>query len=322
MASSATVQAPVPPVEKTFRSYTPEQGSNYAENRMGYHDSLYKVIVGHHTSTGGKMGTLLDVGCGPGTVARELGPQFARAIGLDPAPGMIAAARSIGGFSATHEPIQFHVSTAEELGANLSPAVADASVDIVTAATAAHWFNMPGFWAAAARVLKPGGTVAIWTGSAMYIHPSTPNASRLQAVLKEFRTTHLEPYMAQGNFLGETNYEALPLPWTLEKPMTEFDESSFFRKTWNRRGSLAPGEEFFLGQKTLDMDAIENFFGTVSPVTRWREAHPEDVGTERDVARLARRRIEALLHEAGVKKGKEIVTTGISGVLLMVKKRS
>lgn len=27
----------------------------------------------------------------------------------------------------------------------------------------AHWFDMPKFWAAAAKVLKPGGTVAIWT---------------------------------------------------------------------------------------------------------------------------------------------------------------
>lgn len=28
----------------------------------------------------------------------------------------------------------------------------------------AHWFDMPKFWAAAADVLRPGGTVALWTG--------------------------------------------------------------------------------------------------------------------------------------------------------------
>jgi hypothetical protein len=53
------------------------------------------------------------------------------------------------------------------------------SVDLITAATAvcifeheqsssltsiqAHWFDMPQFWKAAANLLKPGGTVAIWT---------------------------------------------------------------------------------------------------------------------------------------------------------------
>jgi hypothetical protein len=26
-----------------------------------------------------------------------------------------------------------------------------------------HWFDMPKFWAEAAQVVKPGGTVALWT---------------------------------------------------------------------------------------------------------------------------------------------------------------
>jgi trans-aconitate 3-methyltransferase len=27
----------------------------------------------------------------------------------------------------------------------------------------AHWFDMTKFWAEAAKVVKPGGTVALWT---------------------------------------------------------------------------------------------------------------------------------------------------------------
>ncbi|TDZ66054.1 Trans-aconitate 3-methyltransferase [Colletotrichum trifolii] len=318
--SPATLSASIPK-ENTFRVYTPEQGHDYAKGRRGYHQNLYKTIVDHHQSTGGSLDLLLDVGCGPGIVAREFGSQFAHVIGLDPAAGMISAARNLGGASSTSEPIRFEVSTAEELGANLSPPVADSSVDLITAATAAHWFDMPAFWSAAARVLKPGGTVAIWTGNSMYVHPSVPNHERLQAAMQAFRDEHLVPHMAPGNFLGETSYEDLPLPWTLENPIAAFDESTFFRKDWNKDGYVGEGEDFFLGQNIWDMESIEKIMGTVSPVTRWREAHPDLAGTERDVVVMLRRQIESLLHEAGVEEGKEKIVTGVAAVLLMVKKK-
>jgi SAM-dependent methyltransferase len=37
-------------------------------------------------------GRLLDVGCGPGTIARRLAPLFEAVVGLDPDPGMLAEA--------------------------------------------------------------------------------------------------------------------------------------------------------------------------------------------------------------------------------------
>jgi hypothetical protein len=50
--------------EKTFSSYTKDQGANYAKLRRGYHPNLYKTVIDYHTSSGGKLDTLLDVGCG------------------------------------------------------------------------------------------------------------------------------------------------------------------------------------------------------------------------------------------------------------------
>ena len=102
----------------------------------------------------------------------------------------------------------------------------------------------------------------------------------------------LRPFYAPGNLLVRERYAHLDLPWTLAQPVAEFDQSSFFRKDW------VLGEEFFLGQKEVDLDKWEKMMGTASPVTRWREAHPEDCGTERDVLRVSRREIERLLHEA------------------------
>ncbi|KAF4784196.1 methyltransferase domain-containing protein [Colletotrichum scovillei] len=320
MADVATVPAPAP-VEKTFRAYTKEQGATYAKGRLGYDQRIYNYIYDHHVSTGGQTDSLLDIGCGPGTVARELSPRFTRTIALDPSVGMIDAARALGGATSAPEPIRFEVSTAEELGSNLSPPVADASVDLITAATAAHWFDMPGFWAAAARVLKPGGSVAIWTSSSKYIHPSMPNATSMQQILQDFRDEYIQPYMTPGNLIAEKMYETLPMPWDLETPVAEFEESAFLRKDWNKDGTVGPDGEFFLGQKQLSLGHVERLLETVSPVTRWREAHPDDVGTDRDVVKMAVGKLASLLHEAGMEPGKEIITTGVTGALIMVKKK-
>ncbi|EOO00131.1 putative methyltransferase domain-containing protein [Phaeoacremonium minimum UCRPA7] len=235
---------------------------------------------------------------------------------------MISTARSLGGLTSTSEPIRFEVSSAEELGSRLSPPIADGSIDIITAATAAHWFDMDGFWPRAAEVLKPGGTVACWTGSTMRVHPSVPNAADIQVAVDKMFFDHLEAYTVAGNRIGRDLYANLPLPWTINKPVPEFDESTFFRKEWNKGGDLPEGEEFFMGDRTVDLDQLEKALSTASPVTRWREAHPEAVGTEQDILRLLRRQIEKLLREAGVDPGTEIVKGGFAGVLLMIKKQA
>jgi len=36
-------------------------------------------------------------------------------------------------------------------------------VDLVTVASAIHWFDLEKFYAEVRRVVKPGGTVAVWT---------------------------------------------------------------------------------------------------------------------------------------------------------------
>ena len=59
---------------------------------------------------------------------------------------------------------------------------------------------------------------------------------------------------------------------------------------------------------------------TGSAEVRWRQAHPEDVGTARDALKMLRKEIEELLHEAGVEKGQEKLKGAVHGVVLVVKK--
>jgi hypothetical protein len=227
---------------------------------------------------------------------------------------MISTARSFGGVTSSSEPIRFDISSAEEL-----EGIANSSIDLITAATAAHWFDMSRFWPRAAAVLRPGGTVAIWTmGGTFSVHPSLPNATAIQAAIISNHERNLKPFSEPGHVLVENLYRSLPLPWSLATPVLEFDESTYFRKEWG----TATNAEFFVGKQAVDMDTLEKLMGSMSQVTRWRQAHPDAVGTERDVAKMLRREIERLLHEAGVEEGKEVIKGNVGGVLMMVKKKA
>lgn len=110
------------------------------------------------------------------------------------------------------------------------------------------------------------------------------------------------------------------MPWTSSPPVTDFEQSTFFRKEWDPADTTSP--DFMTGQHTVDLDTFEKVMSTSSPLIRWREAHPEDVGTERDIVRRERRVMEELLREAGVKEGEEKMRGSIRGVVMIVKKKA
>lgn len=301
--------------EKTFSNYNKEQGDAYAKGRPDYHPAFYKNIIDDHTATGGQLDTIVDLGCGPGNVARALSPHFAHAFGFDPSEGMIATARSKGGLTSTSEPICFEISSAEDLGTSLSPPVQDGSVDLITAGNAAHWFNLQEFWQTAARVLKPKGSVIFWANGKTRLHPSVPNAAAIDQAMDDLEEEYLKPYFAEGNMMTRDRYQGLQLPWTIDSPQSGFDESAFVRKEWS-----PPEDINDLPQ--ISLVALEKIIATMSPATRWREAHPETSGTEQDVVKIYRRTVERLLHEAGVEPGKEVITGAPRLAVVIVKKQS
>lgn len=183
---SETTRVSAAPREETFKKYTAAQGQKYARHRPGYHPALYEQVLAHHRATGGQMDALLDVGCGPGTAMQVLASHFAHATGFDPSEGMVTSARAeaTAWKTAAGEPVRFEVTSAEELG-NLP----DASVDLLTASSAAHWFDMAKFWPRAARVLRPGGTVAFCKQRLVFlIAIASTNGSRHESVVLSFRS--------------------------------------------------------------------------------------------------------------------------------------
>ena len=102
-------------------------------------------------------------------------------------------------------------------------------------------------------------------------------------VLLELERETLAPYELTPNRLSRDMYDHLPLPWTIAQPVEAFSASEFVRREWDRDGVLSNGETFFGGVQLTPVDVFQKMLGTASMVTRWREAHPELVGTDQDV---------------------------------------
>lgn len=93
---------------------------------------------------------VLDLACGSGDLAAEAGASGARVVGLDFSAGMLrtAAARGLG--------------CGLVRGDALALPLADASVDAVVSGFALRNFvDLPGAFAECARVLRPGGRIAL-----------------------------------------------------------------------------------------------------------------------------------------------------------------
>jgi SAM-dependent methyltransferase len=124
---------------------------DYARHRQGFPPRFFDLITREGLFAPGMR--VLDLGTGTGVVARALAARSAQVLGLDPAPGQVAAARRLAeeaGLSA-----RFEEGLAERTG---QP---DAAFDLVVAAQAWHWFDRGLAAAEALRVLKPGGALLI-----------------------------------------------------------------------------------------------------------------------------------------------------------------
>lgn len=92
--------------------------------------------------------TAADVGAGTGISARLLAERGVRVIGIEPNAEMRKAAEE-------HARVEYQGGTAEATG------LGDASMDLVLCAQAFHWFRQAEALSEFARVLKPGGRVAL-----------------------------------------------------------------------------------------------------------------------------------------------------------------
>ncbi|MFI5530558.1 class I SAM-dependent methyltransferase [Kitasatospora sp. NPDC051853] len=163
----------------------------YERGRLPYAPGLVAALTAE-LGLDGSRGRLLDVGCGPGTLALRLAGRFAEVVGVDPDAGMLAEARraaeGVGGN------LRWVRARAEQLPAGLG------TFTVATFGNAFHWMDQDRVAATIHDLLRPGGAfvhVADWKAeprsTEAFPHPPVPHAAVADLV-----RTHLGPLRRAG----------------------------------------------------------------------------------------------------------------------------
>lgn len=296
--ASTTTSALKGSKDTTFLNFTPEQAATYSKHRgSSYPQSLYQAILDFH-QTGHDL--MYDVGTGPGKVVFDFLAHFKRGLGSDTGVQMIEQAKKDAATRGFSERTRFFVAGGEDCAEPLT-AEEVGRVDLMTAAMAAHWFRLPEFYASAAKALRPGGTLAVWTCSSFYVHTSDPKAKEIQEVLSWFEDEVLGPYMTDGNRLSRAGYKGMGMPWDEEATKKLFPKGDFKRIDWDIDGKPSapalkdgtPGP--YQRMDEADIDGFEEGFGAASAVVRWKQANPDKVGTDQDPLRIMVNKLRNIL---------------------------
>ncbi len=198
---------------------------------------------------------VLDLGSGTGILTRALRRHFPDAVvvGGEPGTDMLRAAADA---TPVHLDLAWFASHAESLP------VADASLDLITVGQAAHWFDRRAFYDECARVLRPGGALAVLYNNRVM---DRPVALALEGALK-----HLAPGYHRGyrdfDCQGELQRHAatrdvrqLVDTWTWRRTVDEFigyvRSTSHFKVAVSERSEAEVMEHL---QATLNPQATDD----------------------------------------------------------------
>lgn len=123
----------------------------YRRGRLPYAPGLEDLLAWVLDLDG--RGRLLDLGCGPGTVALRLAGLFDEVVGVDPDPGMLAEAARGAADLEVADKVRWVRARAEELPAGLG------DFTVVTLAQSFHWMDRERVAATVRGMLRPGGAL-------------------------------------------------------------------------------------------------------------------------------------------------------------------
>jgi SAM-dependent methyltransferase len=190
-------------VSAEFADHFSGHASQYADYRPTYPPALTKYLA----SIAPARKLAWDCGTGSGQAAILLGDEFDRVVATDPSGKQLEHATK-------HAHVEYHVGREAQSG------LADASCDLVTAAQAAHWFDLPAFYAEVHRVLRPGGVLALWC----YVR--THVSGDIDPVIRWFQFERVGKYWPAGREHVDAGYRTLLFPYPrLEAPAFEIERA-------------------------------------------------------------------------------------------------
>ena len=161
----------------------------YAQSRPGYPEELFEYLSSlvdeHHLAW--------DCATGNGQAALTLTKYFEKVIATDISNEQIKNAIK-------HKHIKYNVCNAEDSG------LENKSVNLVTVASAIHWFDLENFYKEVRRVVKPGGIIAAWSYHIGYMEPP------FDKLFLGFYEEALSPYFGLGAKLVDDRYSTINLP--------------------------------------------------------------------------------------------------------------
>lgn len=175
--------------------------AGYAAGRPTYPPQLASVLATF--SPDRKLA--VDVGAGSGQLTAQLANHFDRVIGVDVSQAQLSKAPA-------NPRIDWKLGDASHLP------VADGSASLVVAAQAAHWFDLPAFYAEARRVARPGALLALITYGPAQVD------GVLADRFSQFYSTEIRPFWPAERSHVETGYRDLPFPFArLAMPSLSID---------------------------------------------------------------------------------------------------
>jgi SAM-dependent methyltransferase len=172
----------------------------YRQGRKPYATALADALAEHLHLNG--RGNLLDVGCGPGTVALFFAHLFESVIGLDPDPGMLAEAQR----AATQEQITnagWVQMRAEDLPGPLG------TFRVISFAQSFHWMDRPRVALAVKEMLDADGVVVqvdLWhTYPPGQVPQDGPYPAIPEAAIDQLRRRWLGPHRRAGQGFRNTS---------------------------------------------------------------------------------------------------------------------
>jgi SAM-dependent methyltransferase len=218
-----------------FQDHFSRGADRYARFRPRYPSELYD----HLARSAPDCRRAWDCGTGSGQAAVGLAGFFDRVIATDASVAQVAHRER-------HPHVDYAIGLAE------SAPLAEASVDVVTAAQALHWFDLDGFYREARRVLVPDGVVAVWCYTLPTIVPPVDD------IVRRFHRDVVGPYWPDARQRVEKRYATISFP---------FDELEATR---------------FSATADWTLEQLLGYLGTWSASARYRRAR----GTE-PVAEIA-----------------------------------
>ncbi|PVU97817.1 hypothetical protein BB559_001880 [Furculomyces boomerangus] len=243
----------------------------YASDRPVYNPQLVDYILNYHLLVpGNKTKTAIDVATGSGIFARMINKRFERVIATDLSAKMLKVAKQASDGGAHIEYIE---SPAEEMNF-----IDSHSVDVITVATGAHWFDSGKFLTEARRVLVPNGTLAIFSYNGHSEFVGAPE--ECSRIFREFTLDITSGYWGKGRQILDRMYSHYnALVRTSGDWGTEFKDVSF--------GIYPPSAQYYVGTRFTILDgpivvnhkltwkSFENYVRTWSGVTNYNKAHPD-----------------------------------------------